>query len=52
MIKDFLEENGIPALLMSGGFFPAERIMVPENLEEKAEQLIMEFDEELAEVEA
>ena len=45
IIRDFLAENGIPAFLSSGGFFPTERIMVPEPLAKKAETLIMEFDE-------
>lgn len=49
IIRDFLVENGIPAFLSSGGFFPTERIMVPEPLVEKAETLIMEFDEAAAE---
>lgn len=48
IIKDFLVENGIPAYLSSGGFFPTERIMVPEPMVEKAETLIMEFDETIA----
>lgn len=48
IIRDFLVENGIPAYLSSGGFFPIERIMVPEPLAERAETLIMEFDEAAA----
>ena len=48
IIRDLLVENGIPALLSSGGFFPTERIMVPEPLAEKADTLIMEFDEAAA----
>ncbi len=49
IIKDFLVENGIPAFLSSGGFFPTERILVPEPMVERADTLIMEFDEAIAE---
>lgn len=51
-IKSYLEENGIPAQLLSGGnVMPLERIMVPERLAEKADRLLIQFDDAIHEEE-
>lgn len=49
IIKDFLIDNGIPAILLGGGVMPEERICVPEHLAAKADELINKFEEEAAE---
>lgn len=52
IIRDILVESGIPVLLQTGSIYPTERIMVPKELAEKANKLIMEFDEAAAENES
>ncbi|MCP5108185.1 MAG: hypothetical protein GY950_32660 [bacterium] len=49
IIRDLLIDNRIPARLLSGGFIPTERIMIPEHLAEEADRLIIEFDDAAAE---
>ncbi|MCP5050780.1 MAG: hypothetical protein GY940_26690 [bacterium] len=45
IVRDLLVQNGIDALLMDDRWNPTERIMVPQSQVEKADKLIIEFDE-------